>query len=74
MYLIGAALFGAMRYAALPGTAATLGGHLAAVRTVFIWTVPFMAIALVLSLVMKEKPPSEEMIDVAAGNIEVPEF
>ncbi len=40
----------------------------------FGWTVPFMAIALVLALVMKEKPLSEEMIEVAAGKVEVAEY
>jgi hypothetical protein len=34
-------------------------------------TVPFMAVALVLALIMKEKPLSGEMIDVAAGKVEV---
>jgi len=41
---------------------------------VFLWTVPFMALALVASLAMKEKPLSEEMIQVAAGEVEVPEY
>jgi hypothetical protein len=40
----------------------------------FGWTVPFMAVALVLALVMKEKPLSEEMIDVAAGKVDVAEY
>jgi hypothetical protein len=33
-----------------------------------------MAIALVLALAMEEQPPSAEMIDVAAGKLEVSEY
>jgi hypothetical protein len=33
-----------------------------------------MALALVLALVMPEKPLSEEMIQVAEGKVEVPEY
>ena len=40
----------------------------------FGWTVPFMVIALLLALVMKEKPLSEEMIDVASGKVDVAEY
>jgi hypothetical protein len=36
--------------------------------------VPFMVLALVLALVMPEKPLSEEMIEVAEGKAEVPEY
>jgi MFS family permease len=46
---------------------------LAAVAAVFRWTVPFMALALVLALAMREKPLSEEMIE-AQGKAEVPEY
>jgi hypothetical protein len=35
-------------------------------------TVPFMA--LLLALIMKEKPLSEEMIDIAAGTADVAEY
>jgi hypothetical protein len=43
-------------------------------NTVFFWCVPLMAIALTLALAMKEKPLSEEMIAVAAGEIDAPEY
>ncbi len=33
-----------------------------------------MAVALVLAIVMKEKPLSAQMMDVAAGKIEVSEY
>ena len=65
----GAALFGAILTHGL--------GHGAAVpafRQVFVWTTPFMALALVLALVMREKPLSEEMAEVARGEAEVPEY
>jgi len=37
-------------------------------------TVPFMAVALVLALIMMEKPLLGEMIDVAAGKVAVAEY
>ncbi|MFC6018376.1 MDR family MFS transporter [Plantactinospora solaniradicis] len=64
----GAALFGAILTARLPG------GALHAFHTVFLWTVPFMVVSFVLGLVMREKPLSEEMIEVAQGKTEVPEY
>jgi EmrB/QacA subfamily drug resistance transporter len=73
----GAAIFGAILTAGLTGTVPGPGGaaHPAhAFAVLFGWTVPFMAIALVLALIMKEKPLSEEMIDVAAGKVEVAEY
>jgi EmrB/QacA subfamily drug resistance transporter len=71
---LGAALFGAILNAALGHAAPTTAIEVHAFHTVFLWTVPFMAIALVASLAMKEKPLSEEMIQVAAGEVEVPEY
>jgi MFS family permease len=51
------------------------GGHtVAAYQTVFEWTIPFMAVALILALIMREEPLSEEMADIAAGKAEAPEF
>jgi hypothetical protein len=35
---------------------------------------PGGGLSLVLGLVMREKPLSEEMIDVAEGKVEVPEY
>jgi hypothetical protein len=66
---IGAALFGAILAHAL-----TAGVSAAAYQDVFLWTVPFMAVALIIALVMPEKPLSEEMIEVAEGKVEVPEY
>jgi len=65
----GAALFGAILTHAL-----SAGSTAAAYQSVFRWTVPFMALALVLALVMPEKPLSEEMIQVAEGKVEVPGY
>jgi hypothetical protein len=65
---LGAALCGAILADALPG------GAVAAYHAVFAWTVPFMALALVLGLLMPEKPLSQEMIEVAEGKVEVPEY
>ncbi|MGW2948512.1 MFS transporter, partial [Streptomyces sp. NPDC001226] len=69
----GAAAFGAVLTAQLgntPSTATT--AH--AFQTVFFLAVPFMALALVSSLAMKEKPLSDEMMEVAQGKVEVPEY
>jgi EmrB/QacA subfamily drug resistance transporter len=65
---LGAALFGAILAHALPG------GAVAAYHVVFAAAVPFMALALVLGLLMPEKPLSQEMIEVAEGKVEVPEY
>jgi EmrB/QacA subfamily drug resistance transporter len=66
---IGAALFGAILVHGLHA------GHAAgAYQAVFAWTVPFMGLALILAVMMPEKPLSEEMIEVAAGKAEVPEY
>jgi MFS family permease len=62
----GAALFGAILLAR--------GGDFHAFQTVFRWTVPFMVPALVLSLLIKEKPLSEDMLEVVAGNAEIAEY
>jgi EmrB/QacA subfamily drug resistance transporter len=70
----GAAIFGAILAAQLSGTARTTGALTSAFHTVFLWTLPFMGIALVLALAMKEKPLSEEMREVAAGRVEVAEY
>ncbi|GIG93246.1 MDR family MFS transporter [Plantactinospora endophytica] len=64
----GAALFGAILTARLPD------GALHAFHTVFLWTVPFMVVSFVLGLAMREKPLSEEMIEIAQGKTEVPEY
>jgi sugar phosphate permease len=58
----GAALFGAI-----------LAGR-GDFHAVFGWTVPFMVLSLVLGLIMREKPLSAEMIEVAEGKVEVPEY
>ncbi|MEU4195439.1 MDR family MFS transporter [Kribbella sp. NPDC026611] len=65
----GAALFGAILTARLTTTT-----QVDAFRTVFWWTVPFMALSLVLALVVQEKPLSDEMKEVAEGKTEVPEY
>jgi EmrB/QacA subfamily drug resistance transporter len=70
---LGAAVFGAILAAALPATP-TAADYVPAFAAVFRWTVPFMALALVLALAMREKPLSEEMMEVAQGKAEVPEY
>jgi EmrB/QacA subfamily drug resistance transporter len=65
----GAALFGAILTANMAGP-----DLMPAYQAVFRWTVPFMVLALALALIMKEKPLSEEVADIAAGKIEVNEY
>jgi MFS family permease len=69
----GAAVFGAILTAQLGGArtvSAIAGGY----GTVFFWGVPAMAVAFVLSLLLREKPLSEQMVAVAAGEVDVPEY
>jgi MFS family permease len=69
----GAAIFGAVLTAQLGGAhtvAAIAGGY----GTVFFWGVPAMGFAFVLSLALREKPLSEQMVAVAAGEVDVPEY
>ncbi|MEV8371698.1 MDR family MFS transporter [Kribbella sp. NPDC056861] len=65
----GAALFGAVLTHGL-----TTGSAPAAFHTVFLLTVPFMAVSLVLALAMQEKPLSDQMKEVAEGKVEVAEY
>ncbi|MEU7131909.1 MDR family MFS transporter [Streptomyces sp. NPDC046261] len=52
----GAALFGAILAAGLHARPSDPAHNAEAFRTVFAWTTPFMALALVLALAMREKP------------------
>jgi EmrB/QacA subfamily drug resistance transporter len=70
---LGAAVFGAVLAAGL-GAAPAAAAYVPAFDGVFRWTVPFMGLALILALVMREKPLSQDMIEVAQGNAEVPEY
>jgi hypothetical protein len=63
----GAALFGAILIHGLAG-----GHGVHAYQAVFTWTIPFMGLALILALIMREKP--EEMLQVAEAKVEVPEY
>jgi hypothetical protein len=70
-----AALFGTVLSAGLhaDGLGATAASA-AAFHRVFLLTVPFMAVALVLGLIMREKPLSQEMTEIAEGKAEAPEY
>jgi EmrB/QacA subfamily drug resistance transporter len=69
----GAAIFGAILTAQLHA-ADTVTAVVSGYNTVFFGCVPIMAIALILALRMRETPLSEEMIAVAAGEIDAPEY
>ena len=69
----GAAIFGAILASSL-GSSTSVAAYEQAFHSVFAWTVPFMALALVLAVVMREKPLSTEMREVAEGKVEVPEY
>ncbi|ACU74144.1 major facilitator superfamily MFS_1 [Catenulispora acidiphila DSM 44928] len=69
----GAALFGAILTGGLRDAVGE-GASAHAFQTVFAWTVPFMVLSLVLGLVMKEKPLSDEMREIAEGKAEAPEY
>jgi Na+/melibiose symporter-like transporter len=69
----GAAVFGAILTAQLLG-AHTTAAIVSSYNTVFFWCVPLMALAFVLALRLEEKPLSDEMLAVAAGEVDVPEY
>jgi len=71
---LGAALFGAILDAALGDGSPSAATAVHAFQTVFLWTVPFMLIALVAAVAMGEKPLSQEMMQVASGEVEAPEY
>ena len=70
----GAALFGAILTSRLGQGAVTIHREVVGFQRVFFWAVPFMVLALVLSVAMRERPLSEAMLEVVAGNVEVPEY
>jgi hypothetical protein len=63
----GAALFGAILAAQLDGRPPGTPGYRHGFQTVFLWTVPFMVLALILAVAMPEQPLSQQMREVAAG-------
>lgn len=72
---IGSAVFGAILTAGLHHEAApSVATYAHAYHNVFLWTAPFMIVSLVIAVVMREKPLSEEMIEVAEGKVEVPGY
>ena len=70
----GAAIFGAVLTATNQHATGSAGNLMHGFQTVFFWTVPFMAVALILAVVMREKPLSDHMHDIAAGKLEVSEY
>lgn len=69
----GAAIFGAILTVTLKDSQ-TLTEIVGGYHEVFKWAVPFMAISFVLGIIMKEKPLSEEMMKIADGSEEAPEY
>jgi MFS family permease len=69
----GAAIFGAILTARLHG-AHTIAHVAAGYTGLFLGCVPVMALALLLALRLREKPLSDEMIAVAEGRIDIPEY
>lgn len=71
----GAAVFGTILAGALPEPdISDPAARLAAFHSVFCWALPLTAFALVLALLMKERPLSEAVIEIAEGKVEVPEY
>ena len=68
-----AAVFGAILTAQLAG-AGTVAAVASGYGIAFFWCVPVMAVALGLAIALREKPLSEEMVAVPAGEIDVPEY
>ncbi|QXE38420.1 MFS transporter [Streptomyces sp. GMY02] len=70
----GAALFGTVLTARLGSGTPGLHTSVHAFDTVFLLTVPFMVLSLILAVVMEEKPLSEEMAEIVEGKAEAPEY
>jgi EmrB/QacA subfamily drug resistance transporter len=70
----GAALSGAILAARLAGHPASTASYLHGFQAVFFWTVPFMLVAMILSIALPERPLSTEIRDVAAGRADAPEY
>lgn len=66
--------FGAAIFGAILATSTGVVGSVHSFDKVFLWTVPFMVVSFILAVIMKEKPLSEEMVKVAEGAVEVPEY
>lgn len=69
----GATLLGAVLASGLANATSHLQ-ELAAFRQVFLDTAVLMGVALVLAVLLREKPLSAEMVAVAEGRIDVPEY
>lgn len=69
----GAAIFGAILTTSL-ATDHTMMANVHSFDKIFFLTVPLMVLSFILGVIMKEKPLSDEMIKVAEGEIEVPEY
>ncbi|WP_408519323.1 MDR family MFS transporter [Paraburkholderia sediminicola] len=69
----GAAVFGSILTARL-ARAGNAGEMLHAYGSVFVSAAAMMGIALLLALLLREKPLSVEMIEVAEGRVDVPEY
>lgn len=69
----GATIFGAILTAALKN-ATTLTKIVSGYHTIFKWAIPFMIVSIVLALIMEEKPLSDEMMKIADGSEEAPEY
>jgi len=72
---VGSTVFGAVLAAAyirLPDAKPEHAIH--AFQSVFLWSLPLMGAALILAVLMPEKTLSEEVMEIAEGKIEVPEY
>ncbi|WP_394781728.1 MDR family MFS transporter [Undibacterium sp.] len=69
----GAAVFGAILASAMPGQASA-EQLMAAFEPVYAWAAWLMLPALILAVRMEEKPLSEQIIEIAEGKLEVPEY
>jgi EmrB/QacA subfamily drug resistance transporter len=72
---VGAAGFGAILAAAMPlSPTLASAGTLAAFHTVFNGAIVLMVLTLLLAIVMEERPLSVEMLEIAEGHVDVPEY
>jgi EmrB/QacA subfamily drug resistance transporter len=72
---VGAAVFGAVLAAAYRQLPDAMPEHTVhAFQSLFVWSLPLMGVALMLAVMMPEKPLSDEVREIAKGKIDVPEY
>ncbi|CAM3409698.1 MFS transporter [Rouxiella silvae] len=72
---VGTAVFGAIQTSAMQSLSGVKPEQMiSSFHAVYFWALPLMVIALILALLMPEKPLSEKVLEIAEGKFDVPEY